>query len=146
MNGAPRGHGRAVIAIAALAGVIACGEMPWQNRPSCTSTFEPPTRTLNVLFWHAAGPPSDLTLSFDDQPLGGRLRIHAAQHVPALAAECQVAIPARAGNLRACAVRSRRCTVLPLPAKGDLWVQLHVEDPDSVVLGSGAEPMPPAID
>lgn len=134
------------LAFSAAAGVIAYGEMPWQNRPSCTSNFEPPTRMLNVMFWHMSGPASDLTLSFDDHPVSGRLRIHGVRHVPAIAAGCAVPIPARAGNLRACAVRTRRCTILPLPANEELWVQLGVDDPDSVVLLSGAEIFPPAID
>ena len=130
----------------ATAGLIACGTMPWQNRPSCTSSFAPPTRALNVIFWHAAGAASDLTLSFDDEPLSGRLRIYPARGVPAVAAECSVAIPTRAGKLRACAARTRRCTVLALPAGGDLWIQLGVEDPDSVVVSGGPELLPPAID
>lgn len=126
--------------------LVACAEMPWQSRPSCTSSFAPPTRTLNVIFWHAGGSPSDLTLSFDDHPLSGRLRIHEARGQPAVAAECTVGIPALAGQLRACAVRTRRCTVIPLPAAGDLWVQLDVANADSVVLGGGPDLYPPAID
>ena len=130
----------------ATTGAIACGTMPWQNRPSCTSTFEPPTRMLTVIFWHAGGTARELALSFDDEPLSGRLRIYPARAAPAVAAECSVAIPTRAGKLRACAARTRRCTVLALPAGGDLWIQLGVEDPDSVVVSGGPELLPPAID
>ena len=104
-----------------------------------------PTRSLTLLFWHRGLDPVALDLRVGDQALGRRLRMRPPGYIPAVAGSCQATIPVGAVELRACAAKSARCTVVPLPAEGDLWVQVDVSEPDSILLGD-PEPYPPGID
>ena len=139
------GRGLTLLALIASVGSACSGARP-RTYACAAPAGAGPTRSLTLLFWHQGRGAVALDLRLRDQALGRRLRIRPPPYIPAVAGSCHAAIPVGAVELRACAAHSARCTDVALPAEGDLWVQLDVSDPDSIILVGAPEPYPPGID
>ena len=139
-------RGLHVVAALATLGSAACTPARPEEFPCAAPAVAGPTRSLSILFWHQGPATVALDLSVHDQAPGRRIRIRPARYVPAVAGGCHATIPVGATELRACASESARCTRVPLPAEGDLWIQLDVSSPDSVILLAGPDRFAPAID